>query len=1396
MKSQLFYIYNLTLTCLIFAYSQIGLSQKILDGDNFVTITKDITQRAITSIFKDTEGYMWIATYGDGLFKYDSNSFKNYKKDWSSNDNNLSNSIIHSTFQDKEQNIWVGTEEGLNVYDKYLDEFNEIKFTNKNAANNFAIHAISEYDDHSLLIGTHQKGLYKLDKKTFKVTMIPYEGNRPLNNLLINAIVKSPNGRFLIGTNYGLMTFDPFSEALQMAKFNTETGYDVIDFHIESMIVTSDNSVWLGTFSSGLVKINENERGLFFIYQYKITEKRILSLSERSGSNILCGTENDGLFDLDFQVNSIKNYPFDKANQNGIKSNSIWTLYTDEKDRIWVGYYNNGVDVNDDNYNKFNAIKSIPSKSNSLNSSSVTGMVIDEKGRFWISMSNGGVDVYNPTDETFVNLLNKNNIAQGLTSLDIPTVFIDSRNNVWIGSWDSGIFLLKENSRNFINIKTANSKLNSNRVMSFAEDSRGTVWIGTFLSGLYSYDLNSGQLEHHTSDEFNKYNINTSNIRKVLVDKNDNVWIGTRKGLFKIVQNNKQNYIITPFRDKISLVTGDLSTQNIVYSLYQDSFDNLWIGTFGKGLFKYNTNDDSIKWFNSKNDLIHETIFSIIQEYSGDLWIAGNEGLTKFNYNTESFLNFTKKDGLLSNNFNFNSALKTSSNKLFFGNSKGINYFEPNKIIYNQEKPRVYLTSLKIANEIVLPTTDNSPLKAIISKSSRIYLNNNQSSFGIGFVGINYTRSENNQYSYFLEGFDKDWSVSEYDRVANYKNVPPGNYTFRVKASNNDGIWNNIPATIEIKILPSWWLTNFAYFIYVLLLMIIGIIISKFIRERIQEKHILNMERQEYKQFEALNAKKIQFFTNISHEFRTPLTLILSPLEEIIQEKDFQFSNEIKEKHNIIYKNAKRLSRLINELMDFRKLQFNKMSINASAINLISFVEEVVSHFEEEALSKNIILSIDFTEEEIEIWSDPTMLEKIIFNLMSNAFKAIVNDDGFITVTISKPSSKMLLPLVDELNPVPVVELRIKDNGLGIKKENISKVFDRFYQVNEMDNQYYGGTGIGLELVRNFVDLHKGKIELSSEINNGSEFKLYFPLGYSHLTEFNHQKHQKTEKIQSSEIKKNDIKNSELFNKTNISNKKLILIVEDNFELRTYLKNELKQEYYIKESENGLEALEKANKFLPDIIITDVMMPIMDGFEFCERLKSDIRTSHIPLLMITAKGMQIDKVKGIDSGADVYLNKPFNMNVLKSHLKQLINSRKILIDKYFKGPNMNFQMDNATSIDKEFITKVLSFINDNISNDKLNVENLAGELLLSRSKLYRKIKALTGDTANEFIRKIRLENAKRLIENSELTISEICYKVGFSSPSYFTKCFRDHFNILPTELRDKNIGKFKDINLT
>ena len=1346
----------------------------------FESFNEEISTRAISVITKDDKGIVWIGTQGDGLSSFNGYEFKQYKHDWD-NVNTLDNSVVNSIFIDSYKNLWVGTQEGLNLYNRNLDHFIQIKLDSLDSK--IPVKTINETDNKKLLIGTHGYGAFVLDIKSMKCQVVSTYFLENIKNFQINSIKTTSRGASLIGTNKGLYKYNIQTNELIPAKFTTLKGSETINSSIQSITTKKDGSIWLGTENNGLIEVFTNPTNYYEFKTYGITNKRVLSLEIDKNGSLFCGTENDGLFIIDKKKNfhSLKH---DKSNTKGIKSNSIWSIYVDEKNRIWVGYFNQGIDIYDKDKQRFKSIESIPNKDQSLFSNSVTAITQDKFGKLYFGIGDGGLDVYDPEKNNFTHLIDQSNpIAKGLISKDVVTVFTDSENNLWVGTWNSGFFYLENGSNNFKNVQIKNSKgvLKSNRIMSFAEDSKGNIWIGSFLSGLYSFNIKTKKLTHHQEKTLQDNYIDTKNIRKLIIDQNDDLWLGTRTGLFKISNINNNPEVIS----YNSFLNESLNTKaefNVITTLFEDHYKNIWIGTDGYGLCSIDPNDNSVNWYNNYESFIHQTIYSIVESDENNIWITGNNGISKYNTKSKTFKNYNIQDGLLANNFNKNSAYISDNNLIYFGCYKGINYFDPNSIIIDKDVPKVYLSDFKLSNKKVIPGEKNSPLVKVINETKSLKLKHDQSLFTIDFFGLSYTRSKNINYAYYLDGFEENWNYVGKNRSATYTNIPPGNYNFKVKAANSDGIWNNTPTVLNIVILPPWWKTNLATFLFFLTFITFIILFYRFLNLRFKEKLEIKREREERRQIEGLNAKKIQFFTNISHEFRTPLTLILNPLEDIIKNKSFILPEQISEKHKIIYKNSKRLSRLIDELMDFRKLQFNKIELNVSKFDLIGFTKEVASHFEEEAVQRNIKLSIDNETSEINIWADPSMLEKIIFNLLSNAFKA-TSKGGNVKLRIKQTNKTLIFPLINKKEKYHGIEISISDSGIGIKEENLDKIFSRFYQVNEFDKQYYGGTGIGLEVVKNFIDLHKGIINVKSKKNIGTKFTIILPKGNNH---FKIKFEENELDLNSQKFKQiNIIDNKNSLNIESKISKKTILIVEDNLELGKYLKSELIEEYRVKIAENGEQGLNKAIDFIPDLIISDVMMPIMDGFEFCEKIKSNKKTCHIPLLMLTAKGMQIDKIKGIEIGADAYVTKPFDMQVLKSQIKQLISSREILFNKYFKGIE-NTDLSLQTSRDKQFITSVLNYINDNINNPNLSVESLADELFLSRSKLYRKIKFLTGDTATEFIRKIKLEKAKELLNTTDLTVSEISYKVGFSSPSYFTKCFKLHFGNIPKEFRFKN----------
>ena len=1377
---------NTTLFIAICAFFYLNFkAQNRAQDFSFENIKEGISKVGIYNITQDHYGFIWIGTNGSGLYKFDGIDYTSYKfKPLDST--SISSNLVFSTYLANNNDLWIGTEDGLNFYDRDLDQFKKIS-VGELEGENISVLSILEYNG-SLYIGTRNYGLFGLNLKTRKVDRIlTKDGSIPS----VNSIKVNKSGTIFLGTSLGLREVDIANSQIIKPKSLADISSSIFEIPIQYMLVDAENNLLVGSYGNGIYKFKVKEKNIVSFSNFTITNKRILSIVQLADNTLLIGSENDGLFHLSSSGALIKTYLYNKADKNSIRSNSIWSLFVDNNQRIWMGYYNNGVVVSDHLFDKFNNIESVENNPNSLQTGSVTGIVKDANDKLWITMDGGGIDVFD-IKTSKVDHINTSNdkTYSGLTSNHIQTIFIDSKKNIWAGSWDNGVYILKNGTKKItnINIQNSNGKLLSNAILSITEDKEGIIWIGTFYTGVYTFNPKTNVLTHLNSKEFVKHGINTSDIRKILVDIDGSIWLGTTIGLFKI--NNKEGTLsITSFVKQMAKSNNNQRSSRHILSLYESTDNYIWIGTRGAGLCRYDKKNDEFKWFNKFSGLNEENIASIIEDKKGDIWVSGNSGITKLDLKTNEVVNYTSNDGLLSDDFNFNAALKDKEGKLYFGNYKGVDFFNPKDLSTNSSVPSLYLTGLKIFNKDVVPNEENSPLSKTITETNSLELNYKQSVFTINYTGINYTRPEKNQYAYYLEGLEKSWNYVGNQRSATYTNLDYGDYVFKLKAANNDGLWNEKPLRLKITILPPWWKTIWALSAYFLLFILGVLLLNKVTQNRMKEKQLIKNERTRRNQKEILNKNKLQFFTNISHEFRTPLTLILNPLKDIMRDKELNLPEQVRSKHNTIYRNSDRLFRLINELMDLRKLEFDKVRVRASELNLVDFTKNIVLLFKEEALTRNIFLTLDAEIHSINTWADQNMLEKIIFNILSNAMK-VTPDNGSINVDLIDNDEDLILPLISESKPVKVVEIVISDTGPGLKKEEADKIFERFYQVENLNKTYYGGTGIGLEVVSSFVKLHKGEIEVKSKVNEGTTFRIILPKGKEHFSEEEIKSFKSEEDTSKKEI--NFIpENQILVEKEQEENKKIttkkytILVVEDNTELRNYLKTELSKSYKVLLANNGAEGLEIAQKSFPDVILTDVIMPEMDGFEFCRRIKTDIKTSHIPLLMLTAKARIDDRIEGIEYGSDAYMTKPFDMRLLTLRLSQLITSRKLIFDKYFSEVSGAKENTNATSIDKEFINKVLAYIGDNISNSSLSVEELANELNLSKSQSYRKIKSLTGQTPNELLRRIRLERAYQILETGSAFISEVGFKVGFSSASYFTKCFKAHFGKLPTDVAIK-----------
>jgi signal transduction histidine kinase/ligand-binding sensor domain-containing protein/DNA-binding response OmpR family regulator len=1353
-------------------------SQDKFENYQFQSIQEASSKRAISSINQDGNGFIWVGTNGAGLYRYDGVHYYGYEYS-AKLAGSITSNLIYATYIDHKNNLWVGTDEGLCLYNRDLDNFTKINIQDvvaKGFDEPISVKTINQDNHGNLILGTYGFGVFRLNIKTLQVTSI----QSPLlkhQSLQVNYSAKNKQGTIFLATGIGLLSIDSNGTVSQVYKDKFKK--QPINFEIESLAVDNSGFLWVGTTNQGLLKI-KTDADNYHYETFPITKNKILAVLQSKNGDMVCGTENDGLLIVNHKGQIVKQYLYSKYNNYSLKSNSVWSLYQDKEKRLWLGYFNKGLGVFAKPNNKFKAIGSVVNNENSLQTSSVTGVVKDKGGKLLISTEGGGLSIYDPANKRISHVNNMNQgYYSGLNSEDIQTIFIDSKQNFWLGSWSGGIYFLKNGSTRFINYNTSITPgLKSNRVFSFSEDASGRIWIGTFIKGLHYYDPTKNTFVHCDTKQFVASALDVAFIRKVLVDSDNDVWVGTILGLYKVHIDKQNNFKVSSMREAMfTNMTKHNSIQTIL-SVYESNDKTIWIGTDGGGLFSYNKKNKTFTNYNDFPGFKERSVRAITSDNAGCLWVSGGLGLTKINFKSGVSTNFNTDDGLIANEFNNNAVFKDGNGQLYFGSYEGMNYFNPNQIKKTDKSPRLYLSDFKIFNKSVNPNDEDSPLTKVISNTREVVLDYSQSVISIEYVGINYNFLKKNQYAYYLEGFEKEWNYVGANRVATYTNLTPGDYKFKVKVSNADGSWSKTPLELKIKILPPWWKSIWAYIIYTLILLSIILYLNKIYQNRFKAKQAILFEKEKILQLEKLNNKKLQFFTNISHEFRTPLTLIINPLEDLLQTK--KLSPEIHSKLVTIHKSSDRLSRLINELMDFNKFQFNKVFLQVKKIELVAFIEEVISYFDEEANARNITIEFNPSVERLVDWLDPKMIEKIIFNIISNAFK-FTPDDGFIRIGIDKEIIENSIVIDGE--KVPTFLITIKDTGSGIQKKDINRIFDRFYQVNSLNKVYYGSTGIGLEVVKEFVELHKGKISVESQIGEGTQFTISFPLGNSFYTDaeivdetYVIEKQQSKKILEPIELDDDQEEETE-----NVEKVYTVLIVEDNAELRNYLKQELSNTYKVIVALNGKRGYEMAIEKLPDLIVTDVIMPVMDGLQLCKKIKGDLKTSHIPLLMLSAKAMVKDRLEGIDSGADLYLSKPFEMDILKSSLAQLITSRQIMFKKFYSGITKDGK-EKTTSLDNEFIQKTLQFITENISDSQLSVESLSSKLFLSRSQLYRKIKTLTGVSVNEFIRNVRLEKAKQIMESGYSSVSEVSFNVGFTSPSYFTKCYKIKYGEFPKKV--------------
>lgn len=1360
-------------------------------GIQFYTIPKNFEYNGVLCIYKDYLGYMWFGTT-DGLIRYDGINLYLYEHD-PSDSTSISHNSINAIVEDADNNLWIGTNIGLNLFNREKNNFIHLGNYGEHLVrlNTNFVGALYFDKESRLWVGTFGDGVNVLNTENYTLKHYSYiaDDSTSLSSNRITCIIEDIKGNIWLGSQNGLNLYDRGTETFRQFLASKNNINSLSHNNISSFLLDKKGTLWIGTEGGGVNKLISRD-GNYIFHHYtedsrsgSISNNSVLSMTTGGNENIWIGTENGGLNHFNIVTEECEVFKVIEGYDYSLTSNSIWALCTDNEGRIWIGTDNKGINVIDQKFNKFRSVRKNVFSSLSLTDNDVTGFAEDSDGIIWIATDGGGICKFDPEKNEIIETILNSDKASNLANNAIKDIVFDINNYLWVGTWSGGIDLLNNKGKRIKNYSLQNEKgVGSNDILCLFVDSEGDIWAGTAGSGLFLYNATNDTFVQLNFDKESLLLTSTSYISDILEDSNGDYWIGTVNGLAKLEVKSDRHFICT---DIPSINEGGINYRNMIVDIYEDSKGGLWVGTTDHGLNYLDWSENKLIPLKKEDEFPSNAVNGIIEDNSGDLWITTRKGLVRFNIDNLSFKIYNSEDGLNSNEFYARSCIKTRDGQLFIGSENGINFFNPQNIVNNSFIPPVYLTNLKINNIPVNIGEKNSPLKKHISETERITLTSRQSSFTLEFVALNYTRTSKNQYVYKLAGFSEDWTYSGNNTSVSYTNIPSGNYTFLVKGSNNDGIWNPDPAILRIRIKPPFWKSWQAILIYVVLIFLLLVVSLKIWIERVNIKHRLQLERLGREKEHELNERNLQFLTNISHEFRTPLSLIIGPLESIISSTKSNISEQL----TVIYRNAQRLLYLTNNLMDFRKLEEGLTKLNVKNGDIISYISDVSSYFNIRSTRRNIDYCVKSAESFIKGWFDPDKMETILLNLLSNSFKN-TPDNGEIQIVINVLDKDELIRRnygIDNFQQdCRYIEISVIDNGTGIVNEEIDLVFDKYYQSKSSKNKINKGTGIGLALVKGLVELHHGSIVVESVPDKETTFRFVLPIDRIAYKEtevtsepINILKRTVTQVPReignlkgNSDNQKKPVKEPERPN---------ILLVEDNDELRTFLVKELNKEFNIEQAENGKIGIELALDQIPDLIVSDILMPERNGIELCSELKNDIRTCHIPIILLTAKSTINDQIEGVKIGADAYIVKPFNIQYLIAKINQLIHSRNKLYAHFSQDVYIIPDKLTNNKKDQEFLQKVIDYVISHIEDNKLSVEGLAESMYLSRSVVYRKIKALTGSSIIDFIRTIRLKQAIKLMESKKYSLAEVAYLTGFTSPSYFTKCFRDQYGKPPSD---------------
>ena len=1409
---------NLLLTLLLL----INLSYT--KADQNLTFEQLLTDISVFALEMDKNNMLWIGTE-NGLIKYNSKEFKYYQFD-PVDSLSLTDNSVRSLFYDSQQNLWVGTRNGLNRYLPARDNFKHYHMSENVGGNQYGafIKSITEDTAGLIWIGTENEGVRSFDP--LMDHFHHFTRGTTLQNLSSNHIEQlrtDHRGGIWAVTRNGINYRDPNTMEWNQYFLSSDKQPQNLKNDLVSADVDKNGNVWIGSRDKKISILKKNGE----IISEKFPGTISTSSKDKDG-NIYIGTISGQIFFIPAHNKGFKSIK--EITPDNFNSSPIRAIYADRWNNLWIGS-EMGLFVHYSNSRNFQTVKE--NRTNNLPLNDIMSLVHDHKNRLWVSAGKKLMINENGQWKEPENVFSGGNRFKDKY---IYKIFQDSKQNIWIGTFESGFYRISKDKNNLehfdlVNItKSDNPAINC--VWDIEEDQQGNFWIGTWGGGLVYFDSENNTFGKYHSEPDNQNSLSNDKILSLLSDSEGILWIGTDGG--GLNSYDPENKIFTRHQVKNKDMVKILDRS--ILCLHEDSKGNIWMGSDGGGVFRYDKQTKNFQIYNQQNELWNASVKMILEDERGNLWMSTNGGgIFMFSPDQEEFIQYTCEDGLSSNRFHNAAGFKDATGKLYFGSSEGYTFFDPETIKKSSFTPDLMISGITFNNDI-----ENTPglhyFRKQIQEKGGIRIAPSTQLITIELAAVEYSLSQKNYYRYRLNGLNNQWTnLGKHPRIS-FMNLPHGKYTLEVQSTNSDGLWTDNTRAINLNILPPFYKTTW---FLALVALAFTILLYKLFRYKVKEMRnrqlmlekeverrtekiknqslqlekqnkILVSQKQELtsrnqkiiestdrirtmtKKIHQSDQMKLKFFTNISHELRTPLTLIIGPLDQMITK--FQKTNDADTLDHLITMrhNAERILRLFEQIMTFRKAENGALKLKTEYANLSEFLQNIVNSFKDFAQQKNIHLYFNSQPEDIYMSFDREKLDKIFTNLLANALR-FTNANGQVSLEAKRGALHHEKYSEDTENKNETIQISVKDTGIGIPEKDLENIFDRFYQVDEKGiKTAYDGVGIGLSLAKTLVEIHKGEISVDSCKGKGSEFTVSLPPGERRSFHGNngHANDLNDKDAHHKQLKNHLVVNSLYMSAQNDKKKtqnchpckeKTLLVVEDNPELRNYLVKWLQTSYHVLEAENGKTGIEIAQKEQPDLVLSDIIMPEMDGFELLKDLKSNIEISHIPVILLTAKESIEDKITGMQLYADAYISKPFHLQHLSSTIHSLLENRKFVQRKYRELLNLEPDNKKVESPDDVFLKKIKEIIEKNIANPDFNVNQLSIEAGVSRAGIYRKLKALTNLSVNILIRNIRIKRAAQILVQNKLYINEIAFMVGFNDVQYFRKCFRKMYHMTPSE---------------